>query len=132
MVAIGLGTAVLLACLPWLGGLPAIVQIMLLGLLGLGVTGWNGVLMAESARYAEPGQAGRAIGGTLVYTFVGVMIGPSLFATIYEHAGHYGDSFAVLSAVMLAGAAIAGRQMWRHRRGSSSHLDVSAAQATAE
>jgi hypothetical protein len=44
------------------------------------------------------------IGGSLVYTFLGVVIGPSAFATLYGAVGSYGVAFLLMSVVALAGA----------------------------
>lgn len=59
-------------------------------LYGMSAIGWNGVFLAEVARQAPPGQAGRATGGTLVYTYLGVLIGQPLFGGIAVVAGSSG------------------------------------------
>ena len=58
--------------------------------------GWNGVYLAEVARRAPPGQAGLATGGTLSFTFLGVVVGPPLFGVISTAYGHYNAGFAAL------------------------------------
>ena len=46
---------------------------------GATAIGWNGVYLAEAARLAPPGKVGDATGGTLFFTFFGVVLGPPLF-----------------------------------------------------
>jgi len=53
------------------------------------------------------------IGGALVYTFIGVMIGPAAYALIFERLHRYDSTFVAVSLAMLAGAAITAWQAWR-------------------
>ncbi|KQM18256.1 MFS transporter [Novosphingobium sp. Leaf2] len=92
-----------------LDALPVIVQASVLCLFGFCMSGWNGVVLAECTRHCAPADAGRVIGGSLVYTFIGVMIGPATMATIYTACGDYGTSFLLVSWVAAAGALIAAR-----------------------
>jgi MFS family permease len=104
--------AVSMACMIalWrLDALPVFVQIAVLCLFGFCMSGWNGVVMAECTHHCAPEDAGRVIGGALVYTFIGVMIGPAAMATIYTACGDYGTSFLLVSWVAGAGALIATR-----------------------
>ena len=64
----------------------------LLLLFGASAIGWNGVYLAEVARQAPEGKASVATGGTLTFTFLGVVIGPPLFGT-------YGAGFWALAAI---------------------------------
>jgi hypothetical protein len=49
---------------------------------------------------------GMATGGTLVFTYAGVMAGPSLFGALHDHAGFsYSASFALLALVTAVGVA---------------------------
>lgn len=92
-----------------LDALPVAVQIAVLCVFGFCMSGWNGVVMAECTHHCAPEDAGRVIGGALVYTFIGVMIGPAAMATIYTACGDYGTSFLLVSWVAGAGALIAAR-----------------------
>lgn len=92
-----------------LDALPLAVQVAVLCLFGFCISGWNGVVMAECTRHCEPRDAGGVIGGVLVYTFLGVMIGPAAMASIYEACGDYGLSFLLVSWIAGAGAVVAGR-----------------------
>lgn len=56
-------------------------------LFGATAIGWNGVYLAEAARLAPPGKVGDATGGTLFFTFLGVVLGPPLFGAV-AHVTH--------------------------------------------
>lgn len=96
-----------------LDALPVTVQIMVLCLFGFCMSGWNGVVMAECTHHCAPEDAGRVIGGALVYTFIGVMIGPAAMATIYGVCGDYGTSFLLVSWVAALGALLSARAALR-------------------
>lgn len=71
---------------------------------GFCAIGWNGVFIAVIARQSAPHQVGLATGGTLVFTYAGVMAGPSLFGALHDHAGFtYSASFALLGLVTAIG-----------------------------
>ena len=64
---------------------PALPQWLVLAVLvvfGASAIGWNGVYLAEVARQAPPGLAGVATGGTLAFTFFGVVLGPPVFGAL--------------------------------------------------
>ena len=77
----------------WVAGVAA--------LYGVTAIGWNGVFLAEVARRAPPGQAGRATGGTLVYTYLGVLIGQPLFGGIAALGGPPGEPHYSLAYLMM-------------------------------
>jgi MFS family permease len=58
-------------------------------LFGATAVGWNGVYLAEVARLAPIGKAGEATGGTLFFTFSGVVVGPPIFGLIVNASGSY-------------------------------------------
>ena len=70
----------------------------LLLLFGASAIGWNGVYLAEVARQAPEGKASVATGGTLTFTFLGVVIGPPLFGALSTLFGTYGAGFWALAA----------------------------------
>jgi MFS family permease len=75
-------------------------------LFGFCAIGWNGVFIAVIARQSAPHEVGMATGGTLVFTYAGVMAGPSLFGALHDHAGlSYRASFALLALVTAVGIA---------------------------
>lgn len=100
------------ALLYFLQDLPIVLQVALFVLTGGVTIGWNGVLLAEVAHNAPHGRVGAITGGVLVYTFIGVIVGPSSFAAVYALTGHYGASFMIFSLFGLAGMIIA----WRAHR----------------
>lgn len=73
---------------------------------GATAIGWNGVQLAEVARIAPPGAAGKVTGATSVVTFAGVVVGPPLFALLADFTGSDRAGFAML-AIVTGGVAIA-------------------------
>lgn len=102
------------ALLFFLTDLPIFAQVALFVGMGFVTIGWNGVLLAEVAHNAPEGRVGSTTGGVLVYTFIGVIVGPSTFGTVYALTGHYGASFLAFSLFGFAGLLIA----WRAHRAS--------------
>ena len=114
----GLGprnTLILLALLMMLGsvltallqaGSPTVLIWAVVGLLGASAIGWNGVYLAAVARQAPPGQAGVATGGTLLFTFMGVVVGSPAFGALASASGSYRLAFAALTVPALAGLAL--------------------------
>ena len=93
----------------WLPYLPTAAQVALFVAMGAVTIGWNGVLLAEVAHNSPEGRVGATTGGVLVYTFIGVIVGPSSFAGLYALTGHYGASFLIFSLFGFAGMIIAWR-----------------------
>ena len=84
---------------------PPLVLAALMFFFGASVSGWNGVYLAEVARQAPPGEAGKATSGTLAVTFMGVIVGTPLFGLIATSSGGFSAAFGVhaLLALVLAG-----------------------------
>lgn len=80
---------------------PALV-LGILAVYGMSGIGWNGVYLAEVARQAPAGQAGLATGGTLAFTFLGVVLGPPLFAVLTALTGSYRPGFAAVAVAVAA------------------------------
>lgn len=119
---IGIVAAVALAMLPAALGWPQTATIALLCLLGSAVTGWNGVMMAESVRVSPAGAAGAAAGAVLAVTFFGAVLGPSGFAMLVAAIGSYAAAFAVVGLLSAAGAVVA----WQaHRLERRALADIS-------
>jgi len=76
---------------------PAILLVVTM--FGATAIGWNGVYLAEAARLAPAGRVGAATGGTLVFTYLGVVVGPPVFAVVVMGTDSYAFGF-VLFAVM--------------------------------
>jgi MFS family permease len=90
MAISALATALLLPTLPFWG----IWSVLLV--FGASAIGWNGVYLAEVARQAPEGKASVATGGTLTFTFLGVVIGPPLFGALSSAFGTYRAGFLAL------------------------------------
>jgi len=82
--------------------MPAWSVWLVLILFGASAIGWNGVYLAEVARQAPLGQASLATGGTLSFTFLGVVIGPPLFGAVAGMFGSYRAGYAALALPTLA------------------------------
>ena len=82
----------------------------IVALLGASAIGWNGVYLATVARQAPPGQAGVATGGTLLFTFMGVVCGSPAFGALAGASGSYRIAFAALA---LPAALALGLLVWR-------------------
>lgn len=68
---------------------------------GATAIGWNGVYLAEVARQAPRGRAGEATGGTLFFTFSGVLVGPPIFAFLVEGGVSYSVAFLLVAVPAL-------------------------------
>ena len=75
---------------------PRSVVLVILVIFGTSAIGWNGVYLAEVARRAPVGMASTATGGTLAFTFLGVVLGPPLFGALSAWLGTYRAGFAGL------------------------------------
>ena len=100
------GTLLLLAIVMVAGSLaialvdittPRWMLMLILLVFGASAIGWNGVYLAEVARQAPPGQASLATGGTLAFTFLGVVLGPPLFGLLASMSGTYRAGFFALA-----------------------------------
>jgi MFS family permease len=76
---------------------PFFAVMLVCALFGAFAIGWNGVYLAEVARVAKPEFAGMATGGSLFFTFAGVLIGLPVFSLIIEKSGSYPLGFAVIA-----------------------------------
>ena len=79
------------------GTMPTLLVLAVLVVFGASAIGWNGVYLAEVARRAPPGLASVATGGTLAFTFFGVVLGPPLFGVLSGLFGSYRAGFVVLA-----------------------------------
>jgi MFS family permease len=73
-------------------------------LAGATASGWNGVFLAEIARVAPSGQISAATGGTIFFTYFGLVVGPSIFAGVVAVTDSYAVAFyAIAAAIAFAG-----------------------------
>ncbi|BDA84370.1 MFS transporter [Aureimonas sp. SA4125] len=114
LCGLGIAGGLSAVALFWLDVMPAPLQVLLMTVNGALWLGWNGVLLAETARHAPAGRAGAMTGGVLIYTFLGVMVGPSTFALVAGALGSFPSTFALFGGCGFAGAVVAFR---RARRG---------------
>lgn len=80
---------------------PLLMVILVSVLFGATAIGWNGVFLAEVARLAPSGTAGLYTGGTLFFTYFGVVAGPPLFALVAEVYGSLASGYALFGGLML-------------------------------
>jgi MFS family permease len=66
-------------------------------LFGAVAIGWNGVYLAEVARVAKPEFAGMVTGGSLFFTFAGILIGLPAFSLLVEKSGSYPLGFGIIA-----------------------------------
>lgn len=94
---------------------PHVWLYLVLIILGATAIGWNGVFLAEVARQAPKGQASVATGGTLGFTFFGVLCGPPLFGVAAANLQSYGLSYAllILPAALILVLLWTSRHRWR-------------------
>jgi fucose permease len=78
---------------------PIAAVLVVAAALGATAIGWNGVYLAEVARLAPVGQAGKATGGCLFFTFVGVVVLPFLFGWVQRASGSYALCFSLAAGV---------------------------------
>ena len=95
--------------------LPGAVLSLIMIFLGACASGWNGVFLAAIARSADPNRVGAATGAILSYTFVGVIVGPSIFALIFHVLGSYQLCFAVFSVPGFVGGVLGVRRHLKNR-----------------
>ena len=69
--------------------------------LGLTAVGWNGIYLAEVARAVPIDKVGPATGGIMMFTYVGVVLGPTAFGTIVATTGSYAAAFIAIDALVL-------------------------------
>lgn len=103
-LALGIGVcSVLLALIPtdW----PLWTITVLCAAFGATAIGWNGVYLAEVARLAPAGQAGLFTGGTLFFTYLGVVAGPPAFSIIVESTRSFSIGYGVLGVAITVVAA---------------------------
>jgi MFS family permease len=79
-------------------GWPFAAVLIICLLLGAVAIGWNGVYLAEVARLVKPQNAGMATGGSLFFTYCGVLLGLPAFSIIVDATGSYPIGFVSAAA----------------------------------
>lgn len=83
-----------------LGAVTAVVV-----LLGATASGWNGVFLAEIIRDVRPAEVGLATAGSMMFAYLGTVLGPSLFGALANAVG-LSKAYLVMGAVVLLGGII--------------------------
>lgn len=106
LAVIGCLSGAMAALMPFLGALAPWLVLAVLCAFGAASIGWNGVMLAEAARLSPEGRVGPVAGGVLMLTFLGVVLGPALFAFAYELIGSYADTYAIFALSPLLGSIV--------------------------
>ena len=101
LLGIGMGVSAL-AALAAGPGWPAWLLFAYAAAFGATAVGWNGVFLAEVARMAPEGRTSEATGGTLFFTYLGVVITPLVFNAALALSGSYATAYAVFAVPSLA------------------------------
>jgi nitrate/nitrite transporter NarK len=101
LLGIGMGVSAL-AALAAGPGWPAWLLFAYASVFGATAVGWNGVFLAEIAQLAPAGRASAATGGSLFFTFLGVVVTPPLFNEALALAGSYSVAYAIFAVPALA------------------------------
>lgn len=96
LIALGMGLCAL-ALARFTPQWPTAAIALVCAAFGATAIGWNGVYLAQVARLAPPGKAGDATGGSLAFTFGGVLFGPPAFAFLVEGGISYASAFVLLA-----------------------------------
>ncbi len=113
LLGLALGMLACALTMPLLSqGSPAWAVTALLAAFGATAVGWNGVYLATVARLVPQPQAGMATAGTLFFTFLGVVIGPSAFGALAGAMGGLAAAFALLALPLALGLAVLARSRW--------------------
>ena len=77
----------------------------LTALIGASGNGWVGLYFAELARLSPPERIAEVAGGSQFFTYIGLVIGPTLYGAILQTTGSYQWCFVVFGSIALAGGA---------------------------
>ncbi len=106
LLACGLGAAAAALALAAAGpDWPALLVVLAGIVMGATAVGWNGVLLAETARIAPAGQVGGATAALSFAFAVTMLVAPPAFSALVGLTGGYGAGFLLCALVALAGAA---------------------------
>lgn len=86
-------------------GWPMPALALLFIVFGAAAVGWNGLFLAEVARCSPRGMVSVATSAAMTWNFGGILIGPAVFATVYQLTGRYTSTYALLSVVGLSAVA---------------------------
>ena len=69
---------------------------------GATAAGWNGVFLAEVVRVAPAEQVSAAIGGTIFFTYFGLVVGPAVLSGVVAVAGYDAAFYLIAAAIAVA------------------------------
>ena len=81
-------------------GWPIVAITLVSAVMGATAVGWNGIYLAEVARVVSQEQVGAATGGVLMFTFLGIVFGPSTFGLLVQKTGDYTPGFVLMNALV--------------------------------
>ena len=99
IMATAAAMATTLATAAW----PQWLIVALFLLFGISAMGWVGVFYGSLANLSPSGKVGTVTGGALAVSYVGIIVGPTLVAGIYEIVHSYTASFAFIAAIGAVG-----------------------------
>ncbi len=76
--------------------------------MGATAVGWNGVMLAEAARIAPPGQVGAATAALSFAFALSMLVAPPLFSVLVGLTGGYAAGFAMCAGCAVVGVAALG------------------------
>ncbi len=81
-------------------GWPLVAIMLVSAVMGATAVGWNGIYLAEVARVVSQEQVGAATGGVLMFTFLGIVVGPSTFGLLVQKTGEYTAGFVLMNTLV--------------------------------
>ncbi|WP_295857534.1 MFS transporter [uncultured Xylophilus sp.] len=78
-------------------GVPPAAILVLLAVYGGTAVGWNGVYLASVARAVPRAEAAMATGGSMAFTYLGVVLAPPVFGAVAQATGRVGPAYALLA-----------------------------------
>ena len=78
---------------------PTIAIVALAVLFGISAFCWAGIGIAETVRHAPAQLVSEATAATITLTFIGALVGPSLFSSIVSATGSFGLAFIALGGL---------------------------------
>jgi hypothetical protein len=111
LLACGIGAAVAALALAAAGpGWPVALVVLAGIVMGATAVGWNGVMLAETARIAPEGQVGGATAAVSFAFALTMLVAPPAFSVLVGLTGGYAAGFLLCALAALGGAAAILRQ----------------------
>lgn len=88
----------------------------LAALAGFVAASWNGIYLAEVARLVPRDRVSDATSGSTLFTFLGYVAGPALFALLVKASGGWGAPMIAIAVQLAAVSALVARRLLRSPR----------------